>query len=321
MHDIDEFLASDTSVGPLETNTGRTEFTSHEAADLDVKFLQALISQNHRLSVAICKARFFLCASDTAFEFSDSRCAASYPWKMFNGCVIYDVATHPTLVLPPDLPSRIARCHRRGERFLVLGFGLYPTRDLEVGHSNALIFDVTSRVIERYEPSGITNKRLDGVMKSAFRQRLRDWTYVGHTGTQEMADSYEGMCVTFSLLYVLLRLLNPDTTASNIRKHIVTRTRDGTLQTDVLRLNRFVADTLRKYRRGTLVQRGGARGRRSTFGDRVHRDREVTHEALFVRRRMRSRPTSPSKLTPQRFQEWLVVGRRMSHALLLAATV
>ena len=281
MKDIGEFLSTSTSVGPLESNTGHTEFTSHEAADLDVKFLQALIVQNHSLSASICKISYFLCASGNKYSFTQSKCSPATPWKMFNGAILYDIKTDtPKMVMPPNLKSLLNTCKRRGERFMVLGFGLYPTRDLEIGHSNALLFDVESNVVERYEPSDIPNRKLDALIRDMIASLLgSSWNYISHQGGQDDSDSFNGMCVTFSLMYILLRLLNAERTPRNVHRYLRRRNGEGTLRKDVLQLNRFVVDTLRRHRRGTLIKRGGHSG---SLDRRIQRDREQTH--AMVRR-------------------------------------
>lgn len=254
MKGLDEFLSSLKSIGPLETTSSGTEFTSFEAADLDVKFLQALVKKNHRTSTHVCKASWFLCANSDGEPFFRKRCPKNTLWKMFNGGILVDINTpHPRLILPPDLKDLLKSC--TGRRFLVVGFGLYPTSDLVVGHSNALVLDTMRRVIERYEPSGKPNAHLDNLMKRRFSTILPGWTYIGYHGSQEMADSFDGMCVTFSLMFILLRLLNPDATPDDVRRYMSRMASNGELRDIVLRLNRHVADTLRMHRRGSLVKR------------------------------------------------------------------
>lgn len=295
-----QFMTRNKSIGPLENNSGKTEFTSFEAADLDVKFLQALIKQNHEISSYICRTSYFLCASTGAkITFTNSRCKKHKKFKMFKGVLVLNVLeTQPSFFFPPDFKNKIVSCK---QRFFVVGFGLYPGSDLEVGHSNALIFDTFLRTVERYEPSGRANKKLDHDIAKYMKSLLgASWKYVDVVGTQEQADNFNGMCITFSLLYILLRLLNPDVKSVRLRKYLQQKTEHGKLGDDILRLNRFVAETLRIYRRGDLIRLGS---KSETLSSRVKRDR-LRSDAM-VRR---------SVLQP--LHEWLSTGRESTASLL-----
>jgi len=65
------------------------------------------------------------------------------------------------------------------------------------------------------------------------------------------ADAFTGMCVTYSFMYLLVRLLNPDKDPADIQAYMVRGTTQE-LTDRVKRLNRFALDVLRAHPRGSL---------------------------------------------------------------------
>ena len=256
---VDEFLARRASRGPREPRRAWSEFTSHESADLDIKFLLALVRHRHRLARTVCVPQFVACGySHTTVRHARHTCAPDAHMRVRANVIVSDLrTTRPTLWLPPDLPAQVAECRKR---FVVCSLGLYDHRDFATGHANALVFDVRRRLIERFEPLGDRHmpwlaRWLTRRLETAFP----GWRYFGThlsapggAGVQTRADGYDGLCVTFSLLYVLLRLLNPEKTAMEINDHLVSGYTPHELRSVVLRLNRHAADVLRAHRNGSL---------------------------------------------------------------------
>ena len=81
------------------------------------------------------------------------------------------------------------------------------------------------------------------------------------SGVQEFSRWYPAqggqlqrhVCVTFSLYYTLLRLLNPDRTYQEIVAHMLS-VEVRTLRIMVLRLNKFVIDALKTHTRNELLR-------------------------------------------------------------------
>ena len=265
---VNEFLAGTISRGPKERRSPSSEFTSHEAADMDVKFLLSLAKRRHSLSHVMCIPDFYICKYNDSRETILFTRKKTCPLKNLEvqiraGIVVTDMRdkTKTKLWLPKGIESDIFSC---GKRFVVSNFGIYPQKiTTDSGHSNSLIFDTRKKTIERFEPFGRMSKpEDDSTLSRLFLSELKGWRYVGtessapDKGPQWLADSFSGMCVTFSLLYVLLRLLNPQKTPRQINTYIVEGKTNKELKDTVLRLNRHVADTLRGYERGDLVRKG-----------------------------------------------------------------
>ena len=121
-------------------------------------------------------------------------------------------------------------------------------------HANVIIFDTAARVIERYEPGGMLGHVRN--LKETFERMFPGWAWIGarqmRKGAQHLADSFSGMCVTFSLYYTLLRLTNPNETPMQIYKFMDNQAKTGKLRTAVLRLNKYAETVLSRLKRHSL---------------------------------------------------------------------
>jgi hypothetical protein len=182
------------------------------------------------------------------------------PLDVRAGIIVTDMLDKdPKLWAPENIATYLDNCRKKGIEFSVCNFGLYATSDLMEGHANALVFKHRTNVIERFEPSGRHegHKHLDQSLKRLFQKVLPKWRYQGtqynapSKGPQELADAFDGLCVTYSLFYILMRLLNPKSTSKQIQSWMVQR-KPSDIRDDALKLNRFVIDKLKKHRRRTL---------------------------------------------------------------------
>lgn len=263
--DPDEFLAEQRSKGFHEQVPASTEFKSHDASDLDVKFLLALLKKKHRVSQHVVIPDWMLCLYDdsTAMYMRGKRCAAvsSSNAKRRDSIRAGIMFTHldtarPRIIAPSDFEDYISRITKR---FAVINVGIYGHSWKSLGHANALIIDAKEKTIDRYEPAGVAKDPYDATVSRLMKTVLPSFRYLRYfeheAGEQRAStDSYEGMCVTFSLLYVLYRLLNPDSSPTLVRQHMAALS-DNKLKRQSLQLNRFVADTLREFEEGELVRK------------------------------------------------------------------
>ena len=258
---VDEFLAKHLSLGPHEDAAGgATEFVSYDEADLDIRVLLALARQRNKLSHVVCLPEFETCLNDLTFRirFDSPSCTGK---RIRAGIAATGILSRSSarLWVPSSLEGHLQKCRKR---FVVCNFGIYASDSLDTGHANALIFDTSARIIERYEPLGRLKDAADAHLKRMFAQVLPSWTYVGttmaasaHGAQRRVTDSFKGLCVTFSLYYVLMRLLNPNVPARTLN-HFLASMDDHQMRDEILRLNRFAADTLRKFPRGRLARHG-----------------------------------------------------------------
>lgn len=260
---IDEYLSDEESLGPDEPPSPGSEFQRHDAADVDTKFLLALIRESHAISRLVCVPRFRMCVDkegDVTFLYRSCE-----TMRLRAGVIVTHAATRPVVHVPPRLADIVRGCKKP---FVFLNFGMYSSGPLQYGHANALLLDKRNRVVERFEPNGLKNAQtsLDNTLAKTFEAILPGWTYEGTRvmrtlrGPQAIADAYGGMCVTYSLMYVLARLTQPHLSTAQVSESLVKGKSERQMRSDVLRLNRFVSDKLRKYKRGSL--RGARKGRR-----------------------------------------------------------
>ena len=257
--ELTEFLSAYESRGFQEVVPENSEFLGHESADLDVKFLLALLKSKHQLSRQVSIPRWVLCLYDngTAY-YTRFKCRASSArvGTLRAGIMFTDLSSaKPALVAPTDLAAYV---NASKTRFVVLNVGLYAHDWQSSGHANALIIDKKKKTLDRYEPAGKRKDGYDDKISRLLSARLPGFRYTRYAeyarGEQRpQTDSYNGMCVTFSLVYVLYRLLNPDMDAEVLRRHMASFSA-ARIKKQALQLNRFVADTLRSYPRGDLVR-------------------------------------------------------------------
>lgn len=258
-----EFLADQESRGFNEVVPENTEFMGHEAADLDVKFLLAMLKSKHELSRQVTIPRWMLCLyADGTAAYVRTKCQATTAsssarvGSLRAGIMFTNLSTsRPTLVAPSDLQTYVASAKTR---FVVMNVGMYSHEWNSVGHANALIIDKKTKTLDRYEPAGKLKDDYDDKISRLLRRKLPGYHYNNYLeyarGAQRpQTDSYSGMCVTFSLVYVIYRLLNPDVDIDTLRRHIASFPA-ARIRKQALQLNRFVADTLRSYPRGDLVR-------------------------------------------------------------------
>ena len=266
---IERLLSEDESLGPLEPTDTKSEFDDFSSSDLDVKLLLALASEDDVICDLMCIPKYYI--HYDPFALSHVRFASSKGGGGIRaGILVTEIGTEtPLLHIHDDMHEMISKCETRGKRFVIFNTGLY-WRNRRGGHANAVIFDTKTKTIERYDPEGMKGS-IPNLRETLLRE-FPGWKYVGPgkempRGTQQFADSFTGMCVTFSLYFFLLRLSNPDETAVAVYKYILERHQEGKLTGDVLRLNKFAASKLRSIRKGVLREvRSGSGGRRGKIG-------------------------------------------------------
>ncbi len=126
-------------------------------------------------------------------------------------------------------------------------------------HANVIILDTKKKTVELFEPHGARNNdselesisrayyKISKNVQKFFAINFPDYTYIppskyeSKQGLQERIDAFSGLCVTWSLLYLHYRILNPDISPKNIIDHLETViTKDK-----LLKYTRYVEDMLK----------------------------------------------------------------------------
>jgi hypothetical protein len=231
---INRYLAREESKGPDE------EGVEYTRSNLDMIYLLHLLKDgNNPLRNIACIPNWELCEDKLSPHFN--RCSRRQ-YKIRAGIIISGIlSSKPQLWVPDNWKDMLAACRKK--RFTICNLGLYDTLQRD-GHANSLIFDNKNMLIERFDPGvGNTTDPYDPVIEHLFKTKIPHYTYVGtklaapRLNIQQIVDSFDGLCVTFSLMYTLYRLSNPNFSSKEVQEEML----DGTptqLRRRALRLNK-----------------------------------------------------------------------------------
>ena len=126
-------------------------------------------------------------------------------------------------------------------------------------HANMIIFDSKNKTIEHFEPhgyhddsqwsiSGAYLKSSSGVKRFAMKyfpyyRLISPKDFEPQNGLQATIDAFSGMCVTWSILYLNYRILNPNIPIKTLVRHINKTIKRNKL----LRYTRYVELIIKKY--------------------------------------------------------------------------
>lgn len=126
-------------------------------------------------------------------------------------------------------------------------------------HANVIIIDTKKKTVELFEPHGARSNEseLESISRAYFkvsknvhkfvRMNLPEFTYIPPSkyepedGLQVRLDAFSGLCVTWSILYLHYRILNPDLNPKKLMQYL-----DKTFTVKkILRYTRYVEDILK----------------------------------------------------------------------------
>ena len=128
-------------------------------------------------------------------------------------------------------------------------------------HANIVIIDLQEKTIELFEPHGkrtelSTLDSLEGayhmsdkLLKKMFSNILPKYkyispqTYLPTYGLQARIDAYTGLCVTWSIMYVHYRLLNP-----NMNRKTIVRYMSKLKKNFLLKYAKYVEETIKMHK-------------------------------------------------------------------------
>ena len=246
---------------------------SHEDATLDLKFLMALIKEEKELRSIACIPDVRLCvyrhATRGTIYVDGSRgrlCPRPDPGfnmvESIRAGVVVTVQSpvmavisglKPRLWAPPSIHTAIETCRAKRKRFCVLNLGIHDAADWNLGHSNALIVDLKYDNLEVFDPQG--RALYEPTVRRLMEREFPQFKYVGggpRVGIQSRADAFEGLCSTYTSMFVVLRLKNPHLTKRQVESLMVKGSPE-TVRTRALRFNAFMADKLRRHRKNSLL--------------------------------------------------------------------
>lgn len=179
---------------------------------------------------------------------------------LFQAPLAYEKKSTASLIMYPTLVSTISNCKNRylalpltiTNMNILTYFGIKSKNDKikHESHANVLIIDTWNQTIERFDPHGsvnysftnlkkdprvpyisshpvYNNKTIDNYLKQYFKNLLPEYNYKDITyscpylGPQIKADVRSGYCVTWTIMYTFLRLMNPDVPPGRINKMLL----------------------------------------------------------------------------------------------------
>ena len=142
-------------------------------------------------------------------------------------------------------------------RFIFFIFATIQTGSSSFTHANIIVIDLIKKTYERFEPYGFDRPQFENKIDKKFKNEIRNITglynfkYISPTdispklGVQSKADAYCGMCVTISMMYLQLRILNPNLSQKKVVEYLLKKDRKE-LKSTILKYARHVEKTLKK---------------------------------------------------------------------------
>jgi hypothetical protein len=222
-------------------------------------------------------ASFWKVTTEMTSELSDD-----YPrLNIYRSQTLYEapeegrVAENPVLITHPDLANSVRNCKERfySTPLTLTTSSIYDIYEFKNGHSNILFFDNVKKTIDRYDPHGAQCLRegtkdfcpsynqegIDDFLKISFKKLLPEYKFIDlqtacpYFGPQIKYESAmrNGYCVTWSLMFALLRLLNPDFSVSKLNS-VLTEGTGQEMFTKMLKFAKFYSDEIKKARLGEI---------------------------------------------------------------------
>ena len=142
-------------------------------------------------------------------------------------------------------------------RFIFFIFATIQTGSSSFTHANIIVIDLVKKTYERFEPYGFDRPQFENKIDKKFKNEIRyitglhDFKYISPTdispklGIQSKADAYCGMCVTISMMYLQLRILNPNLSQKKVVDYLLKKDKKE-LKRTILKYARHVEKTLKK---------------------------------------------------------------------------
>jgi hypothetical protein len=166
--------------------------------------------------------------------------------------------------LPKNIVNSVKQCSKnKNYRFIYFSLIIIYDPSEELTHANIIIVDLIKKTIERFEPYGHTipydrnkktkntiDKMMINVVLPTFN--LNNFEYLSsvslspYIGIQRIADAYNGFCITISMMYLHMRILNPDVEQKKLVYHFTSMTKSK-LKNTILRYAKYVEKKLKKH--------------------------------------------------------------------------
>lgn len=163
------------------------------------------------------------------------------------------------IIIPLNLKDEILKCSNK-KRFIYIYMGILWVEGT-FGHANILLIDTINKTIERFEPYGknlptdkiktyqqsfdkkFSQKTLDNLNLHNYKY-ISPEIFIPNKSLQQKADAYNGMCVTYCMIYLQLRIMNPDLDRKIIIKYLLSKSSNEIVDI-ILRYAKYIENTLK----------------------------------------------------------------------------
>lgn len=273
LNTINEFYSNEISLGPYEVPGGK--FKYYAMASLSYKFINCLIKNKHpilsnNVFLPKCEGNVSnisnIIKTKNIVIFNPPEYTKNY--KKLHKTNSYNLNI-PNYIY--DLFTKFNSCYSF-KRFIFLNLFLISTdnnNNITFQHGNILILDTFNKTIERFDPHGgstfidLNSKKriknlkriykqelIDEILRNKFKKILPNYKYLDlsitcpYIGPQLKVDMYKGLCMTWCLMYFLLRIYNPNVSTSDINKYLILNDYK-TILYNILHFQKYVIDYLR----------------------------------------------------------------------------
>lgn len=154
-----------------------------------------------------------------------------------------------------DAKNAICNCDC-SQRFVYISLIIFHKLNDKLAHANIIIVDLHKKQVERFEPYGWTlptHSAVNSIVKNVILPKLglKMFRYIPpesiseKLGIQYTGDSYNGMCITISMLYFHMRLLNPEIKSTKVVKYLLSLDRLN-LKKLILKYAKYVENKLKE---------------------------------------------------------------------------
>lgn len=244
---LEEYLSNEESLGP-KAKAGKIGY-NYQHFDNIVSYFKIVLRKFRKFNI--------LCVPDFIIEYD----------KYIEKTALFVNVETNDFIYGKNMAKSISKCKSKNKvRFIYFSVIL---KFKKMNHANIVIIDLKEKTLERFEPHGAyfidglktkeKNKKVNKLFKKNILTdlNLKDFKYLEpknlspEIGVQQITDAYCGMCVTISMMYLHLRLLNPDIKQKKLIKFLINRPKNK-LKEMILKYAKHVEETLKKNEKYVL---------------------------------------------------------------------
>lgn len=235
---INEYLDDEISLGPKEKE-GKIDYDYQNYENIYNYFFLIKLNEMKKYKI--------LCIPKFKITFKDNYITRT--------SIIIDIYNN-TFIIPSNFKDLINKCKNNNNNILIyISCIIYFHNSKTLSHANMLIINIKKKTLERFEPYGCIkeNKKVDKIINKIIDDiELNNYKYLKpyhlspYLGIQHKSDSYSGMCITISMLYLQLRILNINKSQKKIIRYLLNKN-EIEMKNIILRFAKYIQKKLNKY--------------------------------------------------------------------------